>query len=148
MAIQKSSSFNYRNLMSFTAGADLSKSKYRFVKLNNDGEVVPELCRYLCGAHENTIGVVIIPGKQDEVVSVLTQPGTKCVIEVGATSDQLPPGTRVTTAASGKALPQGSGKTDNNLHHGVILEDGIKNTDAKAGKYVTILFLPNTGPAA
>lgn len=142
MAIKKSNSFNYRNLMTFTAGADLSKAKYRFVKLNADGEVV------LCAADDTTIGVLVIHGKENQEVSVLTQPGTRVTVELGTTSAAIPAGTRLTTAAGGKAVPQGSGKSANTLHHGIVVNDGIAGAAAKAGKYVTVLFLPNTGPAA
>lgn len=142
MAIKKSNSVNYRNLMTFEAGEDLSKKKYRFVKLNSDGEVV------VCAANETTIGILIIQGKESEQVSVLTQPGTRAILEMGTTSAAIPAGTRLTVAADGKAIPQGSGKTANTLHHGIVVNDGLSGTSAKAGNYVTVLFTPNTGPAA
>ncbi len=126
--------------MSFEASEDLTKAKYRFVVIDANGKVkLPDT------AGETVHGILIVPGKSGEVVSVLTHYGTRAVLEIGTTSVAIPAGTRLTGAVDGKAVPQtGTSPTQANTHHAIVLADGLSGTTAKAGKYVSVLFIPNT----
>lgn len=141
MAISKSPSFNYRNLMTFVAGSDLSDSKYRFVSVT-DGKVYPSL-----GAG-NVHGILVIPAKIGKTVSVLTQPGTKATLELGTATGAVAAGTKLTTNGGATVKDgRGTAQSGTKLTHAIVLGDGLSGTGSKTGKYVEVLFTPNT-PAA
>lgn len=85
-------------LVSITAGADLSNSQYKAVKIDANGNVV------LAGAGENAIGILQNAPEQGKVASVMVLGESKAVY-----GDTVTAGANLEVDASGRLVPATSG---------------------------------------
>ena len=102
------------------AGADLSGSQFRFVKLNAAGRVIP--CN---AAGERAYGVLLNKGNTGEAVNVSKAPGGSQV-ELGANVTEV--GDELTTNATGQAIPA----TGNTYVNGIAKNTGSANAQIGA----------------
>jgi len=143
-------SMNYRNLMTFEAGENLKK--YRFVSIDT-GDDAGTIKHTADGAVP--IGIVIIPAKKGQQASVLTQPGTRGILELDdtTTTAKITAGSRIRAKGTGGEGNANKGRAEvvtgaaTKLYHAVVLRsaDGgeVLKAGSNEGKYVSVLFTPS-----
>lgn len=106
---------NYAVKVSLVAGADLSSSQYKFVKLNSSGQVIA-----VAAATDRPIGVLQNNPTSGKTAEVLVSGGTKLVLGGSVTEGQIvspnasgagvtiAPGTDTTKYICGTALTEGA----------------------------------------
>ena len=129
---------NYERLMAFKGGEDLSGAEYTF------GEITATGVKKVSTAGGDAQCIIVKGSKTvGDTVEVLTEYGTRMLIKLGTTSAAIPTGTKIKVDANGAALPATGTDADGTTYHGVVVGDGISGTNAKAGKFVDIIFMPN-----
>jgi len=129
---------NYERLQALEGGEDLSTSEYTFGALSATG------VKKVTTANGAVQCIIVKGGKTaGDTCEVLTEYGQRMPIKIGTTSAAIATGDKVKVDANGAALPSVAGDAAGTHYHGVVVGEGIAGTDAKAGKFVDIIFLPN-----
>ena len=139
MALTKSPTLNYEKLHVFPAAVDLSAKAYHFVKMSATG-----VTNVNTAQSGSVLGVLINAGPSGADVEVLTEPGTRIILQVGTTTDGFAIGDRVTTDAAGAAIKQTTDGDANCFHAVVVNSQATADTGAKAGKFIECIYTPNT----
>ncbi len=147
MALKRSPSLNYERLHTFVANEDLSGKVYTFVKIVAEGKI-----ENVDTAGAMTVGVLIHGAVKDKACEVLTEPGARVILKLGAAAGKaaLPAGTFLKADASGAAVAEATADDATTLFHAVVVGEGLAAggtaaaANAHAGKFVEAIFMPNT----